>query len=99
MRQHRPPCTGAQRRRPCVQPAVPQIKALITQDLQAGEWKAGEAIPSEFELAARFRVSQGTVRKAIDDLAAENLLVRRQGKGTFVATHAEQTTRSTASCA
>ncbi|MEO6016670.1 MAG: GntR family transcriptional regulator, partial [Polaromonas sp.] len=46
--------------------------------------------PSEMELAARFRVSQGTVRKAIDELAAENLLVRRQGKGTFVATHAEQ---------
>jgi GntR family transcriptional regulator len=42
------------------------------------------------ELAARFRVSQGTVRKAIDELAAENLVVRRQGKGTFVATHAEQ---------
>ena len=42
------------------------------------------------ELAARFKVSQGTVRKAIDELAAENLLVRRQGKGTFVATHAER---------
>ena len=48
-------------------------------------------IPSEIELAARFKVSQGTVRKAIDELAAENLLVRRQGKGTFVATHAEET--------
>jgi GntR family transcriptional regulator len=46
-------------------------------------------IPSEMDLAARFRVSQGTVRKAIDELAAENLVVRRQGKGTFVATHAE----------
>jgi GntR family transcriptional regulator len=42
------------------------------------------------ELAARFRVSQGTVRKAIDELAAENLVMRRQGKGTFVATHAER---------
>ena len=42
------------------------------------------------DLAARFRVSQGTVRKAIDELAAENLVMRRQGKGTFVATHAEQ---------
>jgi GntR family transcriptional regulator len=47
-------------------------------------------IPSEVELAARFKVSQGTVRKAIDELAAENLVVRRQGKGTFVATHAEE---------
>jgi GntR family transcriptional regulator len=60
------------------------------QSLQGGEWKPGEAIPSEMDLAARFRVSQGTVRKAIDELAAENLLVRRQGKGTFVATHAAQ---------
>jgi GntR family transcriptional regulator len=50
-------------------------------------------IPSEFELAARFNVSQGTVRKAIDELAAENVLVRRQGRGTFVATHAEKRTR------
>ena len=60
------------------------------QSLQSGEWKSGSAIPSELELAARYRVSQGTVRKAIDELAVENLLVRRQGKGTFVATHAEQ---------
>ncbi len=47
-------------------------------------------IPSEVELAARYKVSQGTVRKAIDELAADNLLVRRQGKGTFVATHHEE---------
>jgi GntR family transcriptional regulator len=70
-------------------PLYQQIKVLITRSLQAGEWRPGEAIPSEVELAARYRVSQGTVRKAIDELAAENLLVRRQGKGTFVATHAE----------
>ena len=60
------------------------------QSLQSGEWKPGEAIPSEMDLAARYRVSQGTVRKAIDELATDNLVVRRQGKGTFVATHAEQ---------
>ena len=71
-------------------PLYQQIKGLILQSLQQGEWKPGESIPSEMELAARFRVSQGTVRKAIDELAAENLVVRRQGKGTFVATHAEQ---------
>jgi GntR family transcriptional regulator len=71
-------------------PLYQQIKRLILQGLKAGEWKPGEAIPSEMDLAARFRVSQGTVRKAVDELAAENLLLRRQGKGTFVATHAEQ---------
>ncbi|MGJ7490460.1 GntR family transcriptional regulator [Variovorax sp. ZT4R33] len=75
---------------PSFSPLYQQIKALILQSLQAGEWKPGEPIPSEMELAARFRVSQGTVRKAIDELAAENLVLRRQGKGTFVATHAEQ---------
>jgi GntR family transcriptional regulator len=78
---------------PAFSPLYRQIKDLITQDLQAGLWKPGEVIPSEFELAARFKVSQGTVRKAIDELAADNLLVRRQGKGTFVATHAEQNTQ------
>ena len=52
--------------------------------------RPGEAIPSELELAARYGVSQGTVRKAIDALAADNLVVRRQGKGTFVATHTEE---------
>ena len=75
---------------PSFSPLYQQIKSLILQSLQAGEWKPGEPIPSEMDLAARFRVSQGTVRKAIDELAAENLVVRRQGKGTFVATHAEQ---------
>ena len=75
---------------PAFSPLYQQIKALILQSLQAGEWKPGDLIPSEIELAGRFRVSQGTVRKAIDELAAENLVVRRQGRGTFVATHAEQ---------
>jgi GntR family transcriptional regulator len=75
---------------PAFSPLYQQIKGLILQSLQSGEWKPGEAIPSEMDLAARYRVSQGTVRKAIDELAAENLVVRRQGKGTFVGTHAEQ---------
>ena len=75
---------------PSFRPLYQQIKALITQSLQSGEWKPGELMPSEVELAGRFKVSQGTVRKAIDELAAENLVVRRQGKGTFVATHAEE---------
>jgi GntR family transcriptional regulator len=75
---------------PAFSPLYQQIKGLILGSLRDGEWKPGEAIPSEMDLALRFRVSQGTVRKAIDELAAENLLLRRQGKGTFVATHAEQ---------
>lgn len=75
---------------PSFRPLYQQIKALITHSLQSGEWKPGELMPSEVELAARFKVSQGTVRKAIDELAAENLVLRRQGKGTFVATHHEE---------
>ncbi len=74
---------------PTFSPLYQQIKALIVQSLQAGEWKPGELIPSEVELAVRYKVSQGTVRKAIDELSAENLVIRRQGKGTFVATHHE----------
>lgn len=72
---------------PTFSPLYRQIKSLILQALASGEWRPGEAIPSETELAVRFNVSQGTVRKAIDEMAAENLLVRKQGKGTFVASH------------
>ena len=75
---------------PAFSPLYQQIKGLILQSLQSGEWKPGESIPSEMDLAGRYRVSQGTVRKAIDELATDNLVVRRQGKGTFVATHSEQ---------
>ena len=78
---------------PAFTPLYQQIKSLLLRSLQLGEWQPGQPIPSEMELAARFKVSQGTVRKAIDEMAAENLLVRRQGKGTFVATHAEATTQ------
>ena len=72
---------------PTFSPLYRQIKSLLLQRLESGEWRPGEAIPSESDLATRFNVSQGTVRKAIDEMAAENLLIRRQGKGTFVASH------------
>ena len=74
---------------PSFRPLYEQIKVLLTNSLVAGEWKPGEAIPSEMELATRYRVSQGTVRKAIEELASEHILLRRQGKGTFVASHSE----------
>ena len=78
---------------PSFSPLYQQIKELLLRSLQGGEWKPGEVIPSEIDLATRYKVSQGTVRKAIDELATDNLLVRRQGKGTFVATHAEERTQ------
>lgn len=72
---------------PTFSPLYRQIKALILQSLEDGEWAPGQMIPSEQELATRYGVSQGTVRKAIDEMAVDNLLVRKQGKGTFVASH------------
>ena len=55
--------------------------------LTRGEWKPGDAIPAERRLSERYGISIGTVRKAIDELVAENILIRQQGRGTFVATH------------
>ncbi len=75
---------------PSFQPLYLQIKSVLEKSLETGEWRPGEAIPSEIELAGRFGVAQGTVRKAIEALVADNLVVRRQGKGTFVATHTEE---------
>ncbi|MGD8788790.1 MAG: GntR family transcriptional regulator, partial [Burkholderiales bacterium] len=54
---------------PAYQPLYRQIKYLITESLVSGEWRPGEPIPSEVELAQRYSVSQGTVRKAISELA------------------------------
>jgi len=75
---------------PDFKPLYLQVKDLLVQRLASGAWRPGEALPSEFELADAFGVSQGTVRKALDELAAQNLLDRRQGKGTFVAQHTAQ---------
>ena len=87
------PRSGAAAPAPTFSPLYQQIRQSMLDSMQAGEWKPLEIIPSEMELARRYNVSQGTVRKAIDELAAENLLVRRQGKGTFVASHGEQQLR------
>ena len=73
-----------------MEPLYEEVKKKITQSLIQGEWVPGGAIPSEIELANIYDVSQGTVRKAIDALTAESILVRRQGKGTYVATHNEE---------
>jgi GntR family transcriptional regulator len=81
------PPQDAQPALPTFSPLYKQIKSLLLKQLDAGVWKAGDVLPSEMELADRMNVSQGTVRKAIDELVAEHLLLRRQGKGTYVATH------------
>ena len=61
-----------------------QVKDHILGELAAGHWKAGEILPSEKLFAEQLGVSQGTVRKAIQELVEENVLYREQGRGTFV---------------
>jgi GntR family transcriptional regulator len=63
------------------------VKRHIIDSVRHGEWKAGEVIPSEKKLCERFGVSMGTLRKAVDELSGEGFLVRRQGLGTYIATH------------
>jgi len=70
-------------------PLYAQVRDALVQRIADGRWKAGGPLPSETQIAAELRVSQGTVRKALDEMTADNLLVRRQGRGTFVATHDE----------
>jgi GntR family transcriptional regulator len=64
-----------------------QVRAQLIEGISAGRWRAGEPIPTEAELAGRFGVAIGTVRKAVDTLVAQQALVRRQGKGTYVTAH------------
>lgn len=66
-------------------PLYAQVRARLVQRLITGEWTPGMMLPSEFQIAKELGVSQGTVRKALDAMTGEHLLVRRQGRGTFVA--------------
>lgn len=66
------------------QPLYVQLRDALAGRIAKGEWKAGVALPNEFDLAREFGVSSGTVRKALDQLEVERLLIRRQGRGTFV---------------
>jgi GntR family transcriptional regulator len=71
-------------------PLYKQAKDVLTRRIAERAWQPGQILPSEFEIAADLGVSQGTVRKALDEMTAENLLVRRQGRGTFVARHDDE---------
>ncbi|MDZ5695927.1 GntR family transcriptional regulator [Chelativorans sp. M5D2P16] len=66
-------------------PLYLQVKESLVRRLIEGSWQPGQIIPSEMELARELGVSQGTVRKALDAMTGENLLIRRQGRGTYVA--------------
>ena len=72
---------------PGYRPLYRQVYDILVRKIAEGAWKPGEMLPSEQALAREMGVSHGTVRKVLDALTAENLLLRRQGKGTFVAEH------------
>jgi GntR family transcriptional regulator len=72
---------------PTTAPLYKELERKLRDALARGEWKPGEAIPAERTLSKRFGVSIGTVRKAVDELCGSNLLIRQQGRGTFVASH------------
>lgn len=65
-------------------PLFEQTKNAIFQKIQSGDWSADEPLPNEIELAKHFQVSQGTIRRALSELVAEGILVRKQGRGTFI---------------
>jgi len=72
---------------PSDRPLYDQVRSRLIEGISAGQWRAGEAVPTEAELAKSFGVAIGTIRKAVDSLVAERALVRHQGKGTFVTAH------------
>ena len=72
------------------QPLYKQVYDLLTSRLVDGSWKPSQLIPSEMALADELGVSQGTVRKALNQMVTEKMLERRQGKGTFVVEHTQE---------
>lgn len=66
-------------------PLYSQLVRIVKRNITAGTLSAGELLPSESELCKTFDVSRSTVRQAIGSLESEGLVVRKQGRGTFVA--------------
>ena len=67
--------------------AYQEVKQKITEDLVRGRFRFGEALPAEKDLSKELDVSIGTLRKAVDELVSEGIVIRRQGRGTYVAEH------------
>jgi GntR family transcriptional regulator len=72
---------------PVSKPLYQQVKEHLIRRVLQGEWKPGECLPSEMKLAEAYGLSQGTVRKAIEELAQDGLVSRHAGRGTFVTSH------------
>ena len=60
------------------------VRQRLLDDIAQGVYQAGQQIPTENELCTQYNVSRITIRKAISDLVADGVLIRWQGKGTFV---------------
>lgn len=65
-------------------PLYAQLMKEIKDMIQSGQYKAGDQIPTEIELSQQYQVSRITVRRTIEELCIQGVLVKRQGKGTFV---------------
>lgn len=72
------------------QPLYFQVKEHLIRRIVEGDWLPGSPLPSENQLAIELGVSQGTVRKALDEMTSEKLVVRKQGRGTYVAEHTQE---------
>ncbi len=70
---------------PQYRPLYSQVYETLVKRIAEGVWRPGTSLPSEQALALQLGVSQGTVRKALDALAVDKVIDRRQGKGTYVA--------------
>ena len=66
-------------------PAYEQVKSWVRQHIASGEWRPGDAVPSESALMEQFAISRMTANRALRELAAEGLVTRVQGSGTRVA--------------
>lgn len=75
-------------------PLYKEVEREILQGLANGEWKPGAQLPTEPELAERFGVAVFTIRAGIQKLVESGVLLRRQGKGTFVALHSTRPFRN-----
>lgn len=83
-----PPHEGSEKL--AYQPLYKRVKNLLVSRIADGRWQPGQIIPNEFQIADELNVSQGTVRKALHEMTADNLLVRHQGRGTFVTSHDDE---------
>ncbi len=65
-------------------PLYGQVRELLLGRIGRGEWSPGESLPNEFVLASQFEVSVGTIRRAIEGLEDSGVVVRKQGRGTYI---------------